>query len=65
MVTINQNGFSLDDGKYKKKLGIRPILYLGPRLSKEATDFAGESDSVLILESPDCVNEHLRCIIKA
>ena len=35
------------------------ISYLGTRLSKEATHFTGKGDSVLVLESPDRVNEHL------
>ena len=35
------------------------IPNLGTRFSKEATHFTGKGDSVLVLESPDRVNEHL------
>ena len=34
-------------------------LNLGPGLSKEATDFTSEGDSILVLESSDRVDEHL------
>ena len=43
----------------QEQLCFHPILYLGPRLSKEATDFTCEGDSILVLESSDRVDEHL------
>ena len=35
-------------------------MHLGSRLSKEAANFAGEGDPVLVLERADSVDENLK-----
>ena len=59
VVTHLKDSLPLQDCKTSKK-SFQFKVHLGSRLSKEAANFAGEGDPVLVLECADSVDENLK-----